>query len=105
MAAFEPSTGPEPLYAYLRLAVSLVLMTTGSVGMYATVVVMKPIAAEFGSTRSAAAIAYAVTMIGFGIGGIAWIKRSNLTCQIIISECFQRVFCFFASIGQNLGEV
>ena len=66
MAASEPSRGPEPLYAYLRLAVSLLLMTTGSVGMYATVVVMKPLAAEFGSTRSAAAIAYAVTMIGFG---------------------------------------
>ncbi|HJM92377.1 MAG: MFS transporter [Alphaproteobacteria bacterium] len=60
----------EPLYAYIRLAAALTLMTVGTVGMYGIVVALKPVAAEFGATRSDASIAYAVTMIGFGLGGI-----------------------------------
>jgi MFS family permease len=60
----------EPLYAYIRLAAALTIMTIGTVGMYAIVVALKPIAAEFGASRSDASVAYAVTMIGFGVGGV-----------------------------------
>ena len=67
----------EPAYAYLRLATALTLMTVSGVGMYAIVVALKPIAIEFGTTRSAASIAYAVTMIGFGLGGIVMARWSD----------------------------
>ena len=60
----------EPLYAYIRLAAALTLITVGTVGMYGIVVALKPVAAEFGATCSDASIAYAVTMIGCGLGGI-----------------------------------
>ena len=67
----------EPPYAYLRLVTALTLMAVSGVGMYAIVVALKPIAIEFGATRSAASIAYAVTMIGFGLGGIVMARWSD----------------------------
>ncbi len=70
MAVDAATAEREPLYAYLRLGAALILMTVGTVGMYAVIVALKPIAAEFGATRSDVSIAYAVTMIGFGVGGI-----------------------------------
>ena len=71
------AAAPEPAYAYLRLATALTLMAVSGVGMYAIVVALKPIAMEFGTTRSAASIAYAVTMIGFGLGGIVMARWSD----------------------------
>jgi MFS family permease len=50
--------------------VSLLLMTIGSSGMYAVSVVLPRMQSEFGVTRGAASLAYTLTMIGFGIGGI-----------------------------------
>jgi MFS family permease len=45
-------------------------MTIGSSGMYAVSVVLPRMQSEFGVTRGAASLAYTLTMIGFGIGGI-----------------------------------
>jgi MFS family permease len=60
----------ESPYAWLRLAVSLLLMTIGSSGMYSVSVVLPAIQAEFGIDRGAASLPYTATMIGFGLGGI-----------------------------------
>src|ERR1700704_4169263 len=60
----------ESLYAYLRLATSLCLMTIGGVGMYAMAVALPLIQAEFAVGRSEASLPYTLTMIGFGLGGI-----------------------------------
>jgi len=70
MTAFDPRSRPESLYAWLRLAASLALMTVSGVGMYAVAVVLPAVQAEFGTARSAASLPYAATMIGFGLGGI-----------------------------------
>ncbi len=60
----------ESPYAWLRLGVSLVLMTLGGSGMYSITVVLPRIQQEFGAARGAVSLAYTLTMIGFGIGGI-----------------------------------
>ncbi|MFA5487920.1 MAG: MFS transporter [Candidimonas sp.] len=62
-------------YAWLRLIVSLVLMTIGSSGMYSISLVLPHLQADFGITRSQASLPYTITMIGFGLGGMAmgWI--------------------------------
>lgn len=77
MAVEATTAAREPAHAYVRLAASLALMTIGTVGMYAIVVALKPIAAEFGVSRSAVSIAYAATMIGFGLGGIVMGRWSD----------------------------
>jgi MFS family permease len=56
--------------AWLRLAASLVLMTIGGCGMYAVVVVLPSVQAEFGVDRADASMPYTLTMIGFGLGGM-----------------------------------
>jgi MFS family permease len=57
-------------YAMLRLAVTLLLMTVGSSGMYVVSVMLPAVQAEFGITRSEASLPYTLLMVGFGIGGV-----------------------------------
>ncbi len=60
----------ESAYAWLRLLVSLMLMTIGGSGMYGITVVLPRIQQEFVVGRSDASFPYALTLVGFGIGGI-----------------------------------
>lgn len=60
----------ESPYAWLRLAVSLLLMTIGGSGMYAVTVVLPRIQQDFAVDRGAASLPYTLTMIGFGAGGV-----------------------------------
>ena len=60
----------ESPYAWWRLAVSLLLMTIGGSGMYAVTVVLPGMQQDFGVGRGDASLAYTLTMIGFGVGGI-----------------------------------
>ena len=60
----------ESAYAWLRLLVSLLLMTIGGSGMYGITVVLPRIQQEFAVGRSDASFPYALTLVGFGIGGI-----------------------------------
>jgi MFS family permease len=68
---------PESPYAWLRLAASLAIMTVSGVGMYAAVVALPAIQAEFGVSRSDASLPYTVTMVGFGLGGILMGKLAD----------------------------
>ena len=63
-----PAESPQ---AWLRLAASLLLMTLGGSGMYSVTVVLPQIQAEFGIDRADASLPYTLTMIGFGLGGVA----------------------------------
>ena len=67
-ADFQADT--ESAYAWMRLLVSLALMTIGGAGMYSVTVVLPRIQAEFGVARADASMPYTLTMIGFGLGGI-----------------------------------
>ena len=57
-------------YAWVRLAVSLTLMTISGCSMYAVVVVLPAVQSEFGVARADASLPYALTMVGFGVGGL-----------------------------------
>ena len=57
-------------YAWGRLAASLALSTIGGVGLWAAVVVLPTIEAEFGVDRGGASLPYTAAMIGFAIGGV-----------------------------------
>ena len=57
-------------YAWMRLMVTLALMTIGSGSMYVVAVVLPPVQAEFGVARADASLPYTAMMIGFGVGGI-----------------------------------
>ncbi|MDE2607294.1 MAG: MFS transporter [Burkholderiales bacterium] len=60
----------ESPYAWLRLAMSLLLMTIGGSGMYSITVVLPRMQQDFAVARGDASLAYTLTMVGFGAGGI-----------------------------------
>ncbi|MBJ2159851.1 MFS transporter [Variovorax sp. IB41] len=57
-------------YAMLRLALTLLIMTVGSSGMYVVSVMLPAVQAEFGIDRAAASLPYTWLMLGFGFGGV-----------------------------------
>ena len=66
-SAFTPDSGQ----AWVRLALALVIGSIGSVGMWSVVVVLPVVQAEFGASRGAVSLAFTLTMLGFGLGGVA----------------------------------
>jgi MFS family permease len=61
-------------YSWFRLAVSIVVGTIGSVGMWAVVLVLPAVQAEFAVGRGEASLAYTATMLGFALGNL-WLGR------------------------------
>jgi MFS family permease len=57
-------------YAWARLAVCVLLSTIGGVGLWAAVVIIPAVQAEFGVDRADAALPYTVAMFGFGAGNV-----------------------------------
>jgi MFS family permease len=68
---------PESPYAWTRLGAALLLSGIGGVGMWSVIVALPAIQAEFGVARSAASLPYTVTMVCFGLGGIAMGRISD----------------------------
>jgi MFS family permease len=55
-------------YSWARLAITLALATVGNVGMWAVIVVMPAIEADFATTRAGATLPYMLCMAGFAGG-------------------------------------
>jgi MFS family permease len=62
--------GIDSRYAWLRLSVTLALMTIGATGMFVISVALPAVQADFGIDRSSVSTSYTMLMIGFGLGGI-----------------------------------
>jgi len=60
----------ESAYAWVRLVASLLIGTVGSVGMWAVVVALPAVQADFGVARADASLPYTLAMIGFGLGAV-----------------------------------
>jgi MFS family permease len=69
-AGVGPGAEIESPYAWLRLAAALTLGTIGSIGMWSFVVALPAVQAGFGVARGDASLAFTLTMIGFGLGGV-----------------------------------
>ena len=61
---------PDSSYAWLRLAVALVIGTVACVGSWSVVVVLPAMQGEFGTLRAGASLPYTFAMLGFGAGNI-----------------------------------
>lgn len=57
-------------YAWTRLALSIGLATIGGAGMWAVIVVLPAVQAEFGVDRAGASLPYTATMVGFALGNV-----------------------------------
>jgi MFS family permease len=57
-------------YSWARLGITLALAMVGNVGMWAVIVVMPAVEAEFATTRAGAALPYTLCMAGFAVGNL-----------------------------------
>ena len=65
------SNSIETRSSWVIAGVALIVLTVSYGAPLITVVALKPIAAEFGTSRSAPALAVSLTYVGSGMGGIA----------------------------------
>ena len=82
-AAASPIDGTG---AWLRLAVSVLLATIGSIGMWAVVVVLPAAQDEFGVDRGSASLPFTLTMAGFAVGNVVvgrYVDRFGITLPVI----------------------
>ena len=64
-------------YAWMRLAVTMVICTIGTVGMWSIPVALPAVQADFGVARADASLAYTLAMMGFALGGVALGRLSD----------------------------
>ncbi|MGQ0654096.1 MAG: MFS transporter [Betaproteobacteria bacterium] len=67
----------ESAYAWIRLVAALAIQTIGCSGMYGMSVALPAVQAQFGAARGTTSLAYTLTMIGFGLGGIMMGKLAD----------------------------
>ena len=89
--------GVESAYAWVRLMVSLALMTLGGVGMYGAAVVLPAVQRDFGAARADASFPYTVTLIGFGLGGILMGRLADRFGVMVVA--------LIGAVGLGLGFV
>jgi MFS family permease len=95
---------PDSNYAWLRLAASIALSTLGGIGLWAGVVVLPFIQAEFGIDRAGASLPYTMTMIGFAIGGVLMGKLADkfgIMVPMMIGSVMLGVGFFAAALAPN----
>ena len=79
---------PDSSYSWMRLGLSLLIATIAGCGMWAVVVVLPGVQADFGVARGAASLPYTLTMVGFAFGTIALGRladRTGIVLPILIS--------------------
>ena len=100
---FNPDSGQ----AWLRLALALVIGSIGSVGMWSVVVVLPVVQAEFGATRGAVSLAFTLTMLGFGLGGVVTGKitdRFGIVAAVALSIVFLGSAYVLAGLSTTLWQ-
>lgn len=104
-------------YAWIRLVLSLFLLTMGGSGMYAAIVTLQPIALEFGASRSGASLPYFLNTLGYGLGGVImgrWSDRAGvmtpalfggicLGCGFLLATQAQSLLAFGLTHGLLIG--
>src|SRR5258705_1370757 len=101
--AFPPDSGQ----AWVRLALAVVIGSIGSVGMWSVVVVLPVVQPEFGATRGAVSLAFTLTMLGFGLGGVATGKitdRFGIVAAMALSITFLGSAYVLAGLSTTLWQ-
>lgn len=92
-------------YAWLRLAVTLAIATIINAGMWAIIVIMPGVEAEFGSTRAMASLPYTLTMVGFGLGNYLLghaVDRFGATRSVVLAAIVTAVGYGLATLSQSI---
>ena len=97
---------PDGAYAFIRLAVSLLIATLIGVGMWAVIVVLPPAQLDFGVDRSAASLPYTLMMCSLAFSTIAlgrMTDRFGIVLPLVISAVTLGAGFVLAGYAPNLG--
>jgi MFS family permease len=103
----SPLFTPDSGQAWVRLALALLIGSIGSVGMWSVVVVLPVVQAEFGATRGAVSLAFMLTMLGFGVGGVATGRvtdRFGIVAAMALSISFLGLAYVLAGLSTTLWQ-
>jgi MFS family permease len=98
---------PDSSQAWVRLLLAVVIGSIGSVGMWSIVVVLPVVQGEFGATRGDVSLAFTLTMLGFGLGGVATGRitdRFGIVAAIGLSIAFLAVAFVAAGLSTTLWQ-
>lgn len=107
MSAQEQRYAPDSTYAWLRLALSLMVGTVACVGSWSVVVVLPSVQAEFGTLRAGASLPYTCAMLGFGFGNIAMGRvadRYGILVPIVAGALLLGSGYFLAALSSSLWQ-
>jgi MFS family permease len=102
----QPFT-PDSRQAWVRLALALLIGSIGGVGLWSVVVVLPVVQTEFAATRGAVSLAFTLTMLGFGLGGVATGKitdRFGIVPAIALSITFLGCAYVIAGLSTTLWQ-
>lgn len=92
-------------YSWTRLAVSLGVAMVGNVGMWAVVVIMPALQAEFAVDRASASLPYVMTMLGFAAGNVAMgrlVDRVGITITLLFATALLCAGFSLAALSGNI---
>lgn len=95
----------DSLYAWTRLALTLLVGVIINAGMWVIIVVMPAVEAEFGSNRAASSLPYTLTMIGFAVGNFAIgraVDRFGVTLSLMAAAVATAVGFLLATLAPSI---
>jgi MFS family permease len=101
------SSAAESPYAWLRLAVELLIGTIGGIGMWSVVVALPAVQAEFRIDRANASLPFTLAMIGFAFGGALMgrlVDRFGIVVIVICGAVTLGVGYVFSGISTTLWQ-
>lgn len=101
-------TDPDILdsrYSWGRLGITLAIAMIGNVGMWAIIVIMPAVQAEFETARAAASLPYTLTMVGFALGNLLIgraVDRFGVTSALIASAALIAAGYLAAAVSPSI---
>ena len=97
---------PDSRASWVRLALSLLIGVVGNAGMWAIIVILPAVQAEFGTNRADASLPYTATMVGFALGN--WligrvVDRFGLAVSLASSAVLIALGYMLASLATTIG--
>jgi MFS family permease len=92
-------------YSWVRLSLTLLIAAIANASMWAIIVIMPAVEAEFGSTRAEAALPYTLTMIGFALGNFfigRAVDRFGAMWSLIASAVFTAIGFTLAAMAPSI---
>lgn len=98
---------PDDIHAWLRLALCVLLATIGSVGLWAIVVVLPRVQADFSVERADASLPYAAVMSGFAVGNVLigrYVDRLGVALPVALAGTALGAGFILSSFSQSIWQ-